>query len=245
MFDLTGMTALVTGASGGIGSAISQALVRQGARVALSATRQEALDELQARIGGDTITVPANLANLHEADTLVPTVVDRLGRLDILVGNAGCTRDNISMRMINDEWDQVLRVNLEANFRLARAALRAMVRARHGRVIFIGSVVGSAGNGGQANYAASKGGLVAMSKALAQEVARRGITVNCVAPGLIASPMTKNMSDAQRVAAVGLIPIGRIGTGDEVAAAVLFFASREASYVTGQTIHVNGGMAMP
>jgi 3-oxoacyl-[acyl-carrier protein] reductase len=244
MFDLSGMTALVTGASGGIGSAIAGALVGQGARVALSGTREEALMEVQARLGGESIVLPTNLSDPAAVDALVPQAVEQLGKLDILVNNAGVTRDNLAMRMKDEEWDQVIRVNLEAAFRLARAAMRPMMRAKHGRIISITSVVGATGNPGQANYAASKAGLVGMSKALAQEVASRGITVNCVAPGFIRSAMTEALPEAQKQALLGRIPIGELGTGDDVAAAVVYLASREAQYVTGQTLHVNGGMAM-
>ena len=244
MFDLTGMTAIVTGASGGIGSAIAKALVGQGARVALSGTREEALKEVQSGLGGDSIVLPANLSDPAAVDALVPQAVEQLGKLDILVNNAGVTRDNLAMRMKDVEWDQVIRVNLEAAFRLSRAAMKPMMRAKHGRIISITSVVGVTGNPGQANYAASKAGLVGMSKAMAQEVASRGITVNCVAPGFIRSAMTDALPDAQKQALLGRIPIGTLGTGDDVAAAVIYLASREAQYITGQTLHVNGGMAM-
>ena len=244
MFDLSGMTALVTGASGGIGSAIAQALAGQGARVALSGTREEALKTVQAQIGGDSPILPCNLSDSAAVDALVPQAVEALGQLDILVNNAGITRDNLAMRMKDEEWSDVIRVNLEAAFRLARAALKPMMRARGGRIISITSVVGTTGNPGQANYAATKAGLVGMSKALAQEVASRGITVNCVAPGFITSPMTDVLPEAQKEALLGRIPTGRLGEGEDVAAAVVYLASREAAYVTGQTIHVNGGMAM-
>ena len=244
MFDLGGMTALVTGASGGIGSAIAEALSAQGARIALSGTRAEALDAVKERIGGESVVIPCNLSDSAAVDALVPRAVEALGQLDILVNNAGITRDNLAMRMKDEEWSDVIRVNLEAAFRLARAALKPMMRARFGRIISITSVVGSMGNPGQANYAASKAGLVGMSKALAQEVASRGITVNCIAPGFIASPMTDALADAQKEALLGRIPVARLGDPADVAAAALYLASREAAYVTGQTIHVNGGMAM-
>ena len=244
MFDLTGMTALVTGASGGIGSAIAKALTDQGARVALSGTREEALRKVQAEIGGESILLPTNLSDPAAVDALVPQAVEQLGKLDILVNNAGVTRDNLAMRMKDDEWSDVIRVNLEAAFRLARAAMKPMMRAKHGRIISVTSVVGATGNPGQANYAASKAGLVGMSKAMAQEVASRGITVNCIAPGFISSPMTDALPDAQKQALLGRIPVGSLGNGDDVAAAVVYLASREAQYVTGQTLHVNGGMAM-
>jgi 3-oxoacyl-[acyl-carrier protein] reductase len=244
MFDLSGMTALVTGASGGIGSAIAGALAARGARVALSGTREEALKEVQAGLGGESIVLPTNLSDSAAVDALVPQAVEQLGKLDILVNNAGVTRDNLAMRMKDEEWDQVIRVNLEAAFRLSRAAMKPMMRAKHGRIISITSVVGVTGNPGQANYAASKAGLIGMSKALAQEVASRGITVNCVAPGFIQSAMTDALAGAQKQALLGRIPIGTLGTGNDVAAAVVYLASREAQYVTGQTLHVNGGMAM-
>ena len=245
MFDLTGMTALVTGASGGIGSAIAKALVGQGAKVALSGTREEALKAVAAEIGGETVILPCNLSDSAAVDALVPQAVEALGgKLDILVNNAGVTRDNLAMRMKDEEWDQVIRVNLEAAFRLIRAAAKPMMKARFGRVISITSVVGATGNPGQANYAASKAGLVGMSKALAQELASRNITVNCVAPGFIASAMTDGLPEAQKEALMTKIPAGKLGEGLDVAAAVTYLASREANYVTGQTLHVNGGMAM-
>lgn len=244
MFDLGGMTALVTGASGGIGSAIAKALAEQGARVALSGTREDALQAVAAEIGGDPIVLPTNLSDGAAVDALVPRAVERFGRLDIMVNNAGVTRDNLAMRMKDEEWSDVIRINLEAAFRLARAALKPMMRARHGRIISITSVVGVTGNPGQANYAASKAGLIGMSKALAQEVASRGITVNCIAPGFIASAMTDALPAAQKEALLGRIPIGKLGEGNDVAAAAIYLASREAAYVTGQTLHVNGGMAM-
>ncbi len=245
MFDLTGMTALVTGASGGIGSAIAKALADAGARVALSGTREEALKAVAATLPGDPVILPCNLSDAAEVDNLVPRAVEALGgQLDILVNNAGVTRDNLAMRMKDEEWDQVIRVNLEAAFRLIRAAAKPMMKARFGRVISITSVVGATGNPGQANYAASKAGLVGMSKALAQELASRNITVNCVAPGFIASAMTDVLPDAQKEALLTKIPAGKLGEGQDVAAAVVYLASREAGYVTGQTLHVNGGMAM-
>lgn len=244
MFDLTGMTALVTGASGGIGSAIASALAAQGARLAVSGSNADKLEAFRAGLGGDHVALPCDLSDGAAVDALVPRAVEALGKLDILVNNAGVTRDNLAMRMKDDEWDQVIRVNLEAAFRLCRAAARPMMKARFGRIVSITSVVGQTGNPGQANYAASKAGLVGMSKALAQELAGRGITVNCVAPGFIASAMTDTLPDAQKSALLGKIPAGALGRGDDVAAAVTYLASREAGYVTGQTIHVNGGMAM-
>jgi len=245
MFNLTGMTALVTGASGGIGSAIAKALAAQGATVALSGTRQEALDAVKQEIGGGTVTVAANLADPQSVEALIPSALEALGgKLDILVNNAGVTRDNLTMRMKDDEWAQVLSVNLEAAFRLIRAASRPMMKARFGRIVSITSVVGWTGNPGQANYAASKGGLTAMSKALAQEFASRNITVNCVAPGFIASAMTDALNEQQRATILTRIPAGDLGKGEDIGAAVAYLTSREAGYVTGQTIHVNGGMAM-
>jgi len=244
MFDLTGMTALVTGASGGIGSAVAAALAKQGARVALSGTRAEALEGVRSNIGGDTVVLPCNLSDAEAVDALVPEAVKALGKLDILVNNAGITRDNLAMRMKDEEWSDVIRVNLEAAFRLMRASLKPMMRARFGRIISITSVVGATGNPGQANYAASKAGLVGMSKALAQEVASRGITVNCIAPGFITSPMTEALTDTQKEAMLGRIPVARFGDPADVASAAVYLASPDAAYVTGQTLHVNGGMAM-
>jgi 3-oxoacyl-[acyl-carrier protein] reductase len=246
MFDLTGMTALVTGASGGIGSAVAKALAGQGARVALSGTRADALEAVRADIGGETVIVPCNLSDAVAVDALVPEALAALGgRLDILVNNAGVTRDNLALRMKDEEWETVIKVNLEAAFRLARAALKPMMmKQRFGRIISVTSVVGVTGNPGQANYAASKAGLIGMSKALAQEVASRNVTVNCIAPGFITSPMTDALPDAQKEALTGRIPAGRLGEGADIAAGVVYLASREAGYVTGQTLHVNGGMAM-
>ena len=245
MFDLSGMTALVTGASGGIGSAIAQALAGQGARLAVSGSNADKLERFRASLGGDHVALPCDLADGSAVDALVPAAVEALdGRLDILVNNAGVTKDNLAMRMKDDDWDQVIRVNLEAAFRLIRAAARPMMKARFGRIVSITSVVGATGNPGQANYAASKAGLVGMSKALAQELASRGITVNCVAPGFIASAMTDALGEAQRASLLARIPAGTLGAGADVAAAVVYLASREAAYVTGQTVHVNGGMAM-
>lgn len=244
MFDLGGMTALVTGASGGIGSGVAKALAAQGARVALSGTRADALEAVRTKIGGESLILPCNLSDTAAVETLVPQAVEALGKIDILINNAGVTRDNLAMRMKDEEWSDVIRINLEAAFRLARAALKPMMRARTGRIISITSVVGTMGNAGQANYAASKAGLVGMSKALAQEVASRGITVNCIAPGFITSPMTEALSDAQKESLLGKIPVARLGAPDDVAAAAVYLASREAAYVTGQTLHVNGGMIM-
>jgi 3-oxoacyl-[acyl-carrier protein] reductase len=244
MFDLTGMTALVTGASGGIGSAIAQALAAQGARLAVSGSNLAKLAAFRDGLGGEHVALPCDLSDGAAVDALVPAAVEALGKIDILVNNGGITRDNLVMRMKDEEWDAVIRVNLEAAFRLARAAARPMMKARFGRIVSITSVVGTTGNPGQANYAASKGALTAMSKALAQELASRGITVNCVAPGFIASPMTDGLPDAQKDALNARIPMGKMGEGADIGAAVVYLASREAGYVTGQTLHVNGGMAM-
>ena len=244
MFDLTGMTALVTGASGGIGSAIARALAGRGARLALSGSNPGKLEDFRAVLGGDHLALACDLSDGAAVDALVPRTIEALGSLAILVNNAGVTRDNLAMRMKDEEWDSVIRVNLEAAFRLCRAAAKPMMKARFGRMISITSVVGATGNPGQANYAASKAGLTGMSKALAQELASRGITVNCVAPGFIASAMTDDLGDAQKQALTARIPAGRLGAGDDVGAAVVYLASREAAYVTGQTLHVNGGMAM-
>lgn len=248
LFDLTGQTALVTGAAGGIGSAICHALARQGARLALSGTNAAKLrafrDELNDTYGHDHVEITCDLSKAESVEQLVPAAIDTLGKLDILVNNAGITRDNLIMRMKDEDWDQVIRVNLEAAFRLMRAAARPMMKARHGRIITITSVVGATGNPGQANYAAAKAGLVGMSKSLGQELASRGITVNCVAPGFIRTAMTDVLPDAQKDALNARIPMGRMGEGEDIGAAVAYLASREASYVTGQTLHVNGGMAM-
>ncbi|MDQ2891650.1 MAG: 3-oxoacyl-[acyl-carrier-protein] reductase [Pseudomonadota bacterium] len=245
MFDLTGMTALVTGASGGIGSAIATALAAQGARLVVSGSNAEKLATFRDSLGGDHVAVPCDLSDAAAVDRLVPQAVEALeGRLDILVNNAGVTRDNLMMRMKDEEWDTVIRVNLEAAFRLMRAAARPMMKARFGRMISITSVVGQTGNPGQANYAASKAGLVGMSKALAQELASRNVTINCVAPGFIRSAMTDGLPEAQKTALLTRIPAGELGSGEDIAAAVVYLASREAGYVTGQTLHVNGGMAM-
>jgi 3-oxoacyl-[acyl-carrier protein] reductase len=245
MFDLTGMTALVTGASGGIGSGIAQALAGQGARIAVSGSNEAKLDAFRDMLDGDHAALVCDLSDAAAVDGLVPRAVEALGgRLDILVNNAGVTRDNLAMRMKDDEWSDVIRVNLEAAFRLIRAAAKPMMKARFGRVISITSVVGTTGNPGQANYAASKAGLVGMSKALAQELASRNITVNCVAPGFITSPMTDVLPDAQKQALTQRIPAAKLGEAADIGAAVAYLASREAGYVTGQTIHVNGGMAM-
>jgi 3-oxoacyl-[acyl-carrier protein] reductase len=245
MFDLTGMTALVTGASGGIGSEIAKALAAQGARLAVSGSNADKLEAFRVSLGGDHVALPCNLSDAAAVDALVPQAVEALGgKLDILVNNAGVTRDNLAMRMKDDEWDSVIRVNLEAAFRLMRAAARPMMKARFGRMISVTSIVGVTGNPGQANYAASKAGLIGMSKSMAQELASRGITVNCVAPGFITSPMTDALPEAQKTALTTKIPAGCLGEGADIGAAIVYLASREAGYVTGQTVHVNGGMAM-
>ena len=246
MFDLNGMTALVTGASGGLGSSIARALSAQGARLALSGSNVDKLSAFAVDLGGDHVALPCNLSDSAAVDALVPQAVEALGgKLDILVNNAGITRDNLAMRMKDEEFSDVLKVNLEAAFRLMRAACKPMMRARFGRIISVTSVVGVTGNPGQANYVASKAGLIGMSKAIAQEVASRGITVNCIAPGFMASAMTDALNDAQREGILSRIPAGAMGTGDDIGAATVYLASREAGYVTGQTLHVNGGMAMP
>lgn len=244
MFDLTGRTALVTGASGGIGGAIAQALHAAGATVALSGTREGPLQDLAAALGERAHVVPANLSDAEAAAGLVRDAAAAMGSVDILVNNAGITRDNLFMRMSDDEWAQVLDVNLTSVFRLSRAVLRGMMKARWGRIVNITSVVGATGNPGQGNYAAAKAGLAGMSKSLAYEVASRGITVNCVAPGFIATAMTDSLTDDQKGKILSQIPAGRMGEPQEIAAAVLYLASPEAGYVTGATLHVNGGMAM-
>ncbi len=244
MFDLSGRKALVTGATGGIGGSIARALHAQGATIALSGTRRSALDELAASLGERVHVVEANLSDKDSVEALVPAAEKAMDGLDILVNNAGVTKDNLFMRMKDEEWDTVIAVNLTASFRLSRAAVKGMMRRRHGRIVNIGSVVGSTGNPGQGNYAASKAGLIGMTKALAAEVASRNITVNCVAPGFIESPMTEALNDKQREAILGNVPMGRLGTGADIASAVVYLASDEAAYVTGHTLHVNGGMAM-
>jgi 3-oxoacyl-[acyl-carrier protein] reductase len=244
MFDLSGKTAVVTGASGGIGGAIARALHGAGAKVMLSGTRQAVLDGLKAELGERAFVAVSELGDPAAADALIKSAEEAMGQLDILVNNAGLTRDMLAMRMKDEDWQKVIDVDLTAGFRLARAALRGMLRRRWGRIIAITSVVGATGNPGQANYAAAKAGLVGMSKALAAEVAQRGITVNCVAPGFIATAMTESLTDEQKARIAQAIPMGRIGTAEEVAAGVLYLASEEARYVTGQTLHINGGLAM-
>lgn len=246
MFDLTGKTALVTGASGGLGSAIAKALAAQGATLALSGSNAAKLDAFVKELEGDHVTLVCNLSDAGEVDQLVPRAVEALGgKLDIIVNNAGITRDNLAMRMKDEEFADVLKVNLEAAFRIMRAAMKPMMKARHGRIINVTSVVGVTGNPGQANYVASKAGLIGMSKAFAQEVASRNITVNCVAPGFMTSAMTDALNDAQRETILAKIPMGAMGSGDDIGAAVVYLASDEAGYVTGQTLHINGGMVMP
>ena len=252
MFDLTGMTALVTGASGGIGSAIARSLAQQGARLALSGTnaaklrsfREQLNEEFAPGDGTDHVEITCDLSNPTQVEELVPAAIDTLGKLDILVNNAGITRDGLMMRMKDEEWDQVMQVNLNSAFRLMRAATRPMMKAKFGRMISITSVVGTTGNPGQMNYAAAKAGLTGMTKSLAQELASRNITVNCVAPGFIRTAMTNVLPDEQKAALNSRIPMGRMGEGEDIGAAVAYLASKEAGYITGQTLHVNGGMAM-
>ncbi len=244
MFDLSGKAALVTGASGGIGGAIARALHKQGATVTLSGTRADALEKLKGELGERAHVIAARMDDAADIDRLLKDAEAAMGKVDILVNNAGITRDNISMRMKDEEWEKVLQVNLTGTFRLTRAAMRGMMRRRFGRVINITSIVGVTGNPGQANYAAAKAGLIGMSKSLAQELASRAITVNCVAPGIIATPMTDVLTDEQKTGILGRVPAGRLGTPDEIAAGVVYLASDEAAYVTGQTLHINGGMAM-
>ena len=244
MFDLKGKNALVTGASGGIGAAIAKALHGAGATVALSGTRIEPLNALAAELGDRAHVLACNLSDAEAVDALPKQAVDVMGSLDILVNNAGVTKDNLFMRMSDDDWASVVNINLTSTMRLCRGAIRGMMKARWGRIINVSSVVGTTGNPGQANYAASKAGMVGMSKSIAAEVASRGITVNCIAPGFIATAMTDKLSDAQKSGILAAIPAGRMGEADEIAAAALYLASIEAAYVTGQTLHVNGGMAM-
>lgn len=244
MFDLSGRTALVTGASGGIGGAIARGLHAQGATVALSGTRVAPLEALAAELGERAHVLPADLSDRASVDALVPAAEKAMGQLDILVNNAGITRDGLILRMKDEDWDKVLEVNLGSAFRLARSAVRGMMKRRHGRIISITSVSGVIGNPGQVNYSAAKAGMIGMTKALAREVATRGITVNAVAPGFIATPMTDVLTDEQKSGILSAVPAGRLGTPDEIAAAVVYLASAEAAYVTGQTINVNGGMAM-
>ena len=244
MFDLTGKTALVTGASGGIGGAIARALHQQGATVALSGTRRDALDALAGELGDRVHVLPCDLADKDAVAALIPRCEEAMGKLDILVANAGIARDNLLVQLSDQDWDEVIAVNLGATFRLARAAVKGMMRRRYGRLIGITSVVGVTGNPGQANYTAAKAGMIGMMKSVAQEYAKRGVTANCIAPGFIASAMTDKLNDKQREAILARVATGRLGTGADVAAAAVYLASDEAAYVTGQTLHVNGGMAM-
>jgi 3-oxoacyl-[acyl-carrier protein] reductase len=244
MFDLFGKTALITGATGGIGEAIAKALHGQGATVALSGTRAPALAEIRERLRERVHVFACNLGKPEEAEKLVPDAEAAMGSLDILINNAGVTRDGLTMRMKDADWAEVIEVNLTAGFRLARAAMRGMMKRRYGRIIGITSVVGVTGNAGQANYAASKAGMIGMTKALAQELAGRNITVNCIAPGFISTPMTDALNDKQKEAIIARVPLGRLGATAEIAAAAVYLASDEAAYMTGQTLHVNGGMAM-
>ena len=244
MFNLTGKTALITGASGGIGAAIAKALHNAGATIAISGTRVEKLEELKAQIGANVHVLPCNLSNAEDVEKLIPAAEAAMGGLDILVNNAGITKDGLAMRMKDDDWQAVIDVNLTSNFRLCRAAMRGMMKKRAGRIVNITSIVGVTGNPGQANYVASKAGVIGLSKSLAQELATRGVTVNCIAPGFIATPMTDVLNDKQKEGILAKIPAGRMGGPEDIAAAVLYLASDEAGYVTGQTLHVNGGMAM-
>ena len=244
MFDLPGKTALVTGSTGGIGGAIARAFHQQGATVAISGTRRDVLDALAGELADRVHVLPCNLADKEEVEALVPKSEEAMGKLDILVANAGITKDNLLVQLRDEDWDQVVAVNLTATFRLARAAVRGMMRRRFGRIIGVTSVVGVTGNPGQANYTATKAGLIGMIKSIAGEYARRGITANAIAPGFIATAMTERLNDKQREAILARVPAGRLGAGADVAAAAVFLASDEAAYVTGQTLHVNGGMAM-
>jgi len=244
MFDLTGKTALVTGATGGIGGAIARALHRQGATVALSGTRREALDTLAAELGGRVHVLPCNLADKDDVEKLVPAAEEAMQKLDILVANAAINKDNLFVQLRDEDWESVININLTATFRLARAATKTMMRRRFGRLIGITSIVGVTGNPGQGNYTAAKAGMIGMFKSVAQEYAKRGVTANCIAPGFIATPMTDKLNEKQRESILARVPAGRLGSGDDIAAAAVYLASDEASYVTGQTLHVNGGMAM-
>ncbi len=244
MFDLTGRTALVTGASGGIGRAIAQALSECGARVALSGTREAVLQEVASTLKGESAIVPCNLSDPAAVDALVGQAEAAIGPLDILIANAGITRDKLLIQMKDEDWSDVLNVNLGSYFRLTKSAVRGMMKRRHGRIIGITSVVGVTGNPGQTNYSASKAGMIGFTKSIAQEIASRGITANTIAPGFIESPMTDGLPEAQKTALLGQIPAGRLGQGGDIAAAAVYLASNEAAYVTGQTLHVNGGMAM-
>ncbi|HTV37180.1 MAG TPA: 3-oxoacyl-[acyl-carrier-protein] reductase [Xanthobacteraceae bacterium] len=244
MFELTGKTALITGATGPIGGSIARSLHAQGAAIAISGTRHEVLQQLAAELGERVHVLPCNLADAKETEALVPRAEEAMGQLDVLVANAGMTRDNLLVQLRDEDWEQVIAINLSATFRLTRAAVRGMMRRRFGRIVAITSVVGSTGNPGQANYVAAKAGIAGMIKAVAAEYAKRGITANCVAPGFILTPMTEKLNDKQREVILAKVPAARAGTPAEVAAAVVYLASNEAAYVTGQTLHVNGGLAM-
>src|ERR1700748_2404258 len=244
MFDLTGRSALVTGATGGIGGAIAEALHRQGATVAISGTRREVLDDIAAKMGERVHVLPCNLSDATAVEALVPAAEQAMGQVDILIANAGITRDNLFVQLRDEDWDEVIKVNLTATFRLARAATRLMMRKRFGRIVAITSVVGVTGNAGQGNYTASKTGLIGMIKTLGAEYAKRNVTANCIAPGFIKTPMTDALNDKQRETILAKVPAGRLGPSEEIAAAAVSLASNEAAYVTGQTIHINGGMAM-
>jgi 3-oxoacyl-[acyl-carrier protein] reductase len=244
MFDLTGRSALVTGATGGIGGAIAEALHKQGATVAISGTRREALETLAAKLSERVHVLPCNLSETTEVEALVPSAEQAMGGIDILVANAGITRDNLFVQLRDEDWDDVIKVNLTATFRLARAATKLMMRKRFGRIIAITSVVGVTGNPGQGNYSASKAGMIGMIKSLAAEYAKRNVTANCIAPGFIKTPMTDALNDKQREGILTRVPAARLGTPEDIAAAAVYLSSNEAGYVTGQTIHVNGGMAM-
>jgi 3-oxoacyl-[acyl-carrier protein] reductase len=244
MFELTQRRALVTGASGGIGTAIASTLIAQGASVALSGTREHALADLVSQLGAKAVSLPADFTDRDAVEGLIGRAMEALGGLDILVNNAGITRDNLALRMKDDEWSEVISVNLDAYFRLSRVALRGMMKQRFGRIINMTSIVGVTGNAGQANYAASKAAIIGMSKSLAQEIASRGVTVNCIAPGFIDTPMTQALSEEQKEKIAAGIPAQRLGSGDDIAACVAFLASDQAAYITGQTLHVNGGMLM-
>jgi 3-oxoacyl-[acyl-carrier protein] reductase len=244
MFDLTGRTALVTGATGGIGGAIAQALHAQGATVAISGTRREVLDTLAGKFGERVHVLPCNLSDSAEVEALVPAAEAAMGQVDILVANAGVTKDNLFVQLRDEDWDDVIKINLTATFRLARAATKLMMRKRFGRIIAITSIVGVTGNPGQANYTASKAGIIGLIKTLGAEYAKRNVTANCIAPGFVKTPMTDALNDKQRETILSKVPAARLGTPEDIAAAAVYLASNEAAYVTGQTIHVNGGMAM-
>jgi 3-oxoacyl-[acyl-carrier protein] reductase len=244
MFELTGKTALVTGATGGLGGSIARALHKQGATVAISGTRKEVLDALAGELKERIHVLPCDLSNKDQVEALVPQAEAAMEKLDILVANAGVTKDNLFVQLRDEDWETVININLTATFRLSRAAMKTMMRRRHGRIIGITSVVGVTGNPGQGNYTAAKAGMIGMMKSIAKEYAKRGVTANCVAPGFIATPMTDKLNDKQREAIMTMVPANRLGTPDDIAAAVVYLASEEAAYVTGQTLHVNGGMAM-